>query len=561
MATAAGLIFGTARYISPEGAQGEKVAPQGDVYSIATMVYQCLAGRTPFDGDQAVALLVQQIHDAPPHLKSIPRAAYVPDPLADVIMKNLAKRPDERADSARTLGRTLLDAAVASGLSAQDILARPMMSGGRAQQSSIVQMPPLNRTRQHPFDPDVAARIEASSRAAGNTHRTPVRTEIAEPVDLPPGTATTKWTPPADFETKLVPVPGASVDLTMDDQQLSTRSPAVVTSPPNSRTAPTAPPAMQRYATPLPSSPSLIHQAPSMWPGARGRALGLVVLCFLVGAVITGAFAYRAGFFGSHGRSTQVAAAIGRANDALSHERWDTPPGDNVRDILADALQRWPGDAELLRVRSAAADRIVSAASARSDHGEEAEASRLVALAEQLDPSNERAKKLSADLAVAHDAAAPSSTSSLPPLASTRTSGGTSSAAGGSRVALEASSAKPVPGQPVDFTARVVATPGAHPKVDGGTFRIAGPGVAPGTQLAASDDGSGAYHTTFAFLQAGRFEVSFSARADGSTVRGSRVVVVGQGGAAVPAGPAAAEAPTAVPPATPPAPTGSVKWL
>src|SRR5678815_5146502 len=77
MATAAGLIFGTARYISPEGAQGEAVGPTGDVYATATLVYQMLAGRTPFEGDQAVGLLVQQIHDAPPDLRSLPRAAYV----------------------------------------------------------------------------------------------------------------------------------------------------------------------------------------------------------------------------------------------------------------------------------------------------------------------------------------------------------------------------------------------------------------------------------------------------------------------------------------------------
>src|SRR5580700_1078262 len=154
MATAAGLIFGTARYISPEGAQGEKVGPQGDVYSIATMVYQMLAGRTPFDAEQAVALLVQQIHDAPPPLKGIPRAAYVPEPIADVVMDNLAKRVEQRADNARAFGRALLDAAVASGLSAQDILARPsMMGGGRGQHVSVVQMASLQRTKQLQLEP------------------------------------------------------------------------------------------------------------------------------------------------------------------------------------------------------------------------------------------------------------------------------------------------------------------------------------------------------------------------------------------------------------------------
>src|ERR1700728_1428999 len=96
MATAAGLIFGTARYISPEGAQGEAVGPGGDVYAIATLLYQLLAGRTPFEGDQAVALLVQQIHDKPPPIKSVARAAYLPDVLAEVIMANLAKAPGDR---------------------------------------------------------------------------------------------------------------------------------------------------------------------------------------------------------------------------------------------------------------------------------------------------------------------------------------------------------------------------------------------------------------------------------------------------------------------------------
>ncbi len=162
MATAAGLIFGTARYISPEGAQGEQVGPPGDVYSIATMLYQMLSGRTPFTADQAVALLVQQIHDAPPPLRSVARSAYVPEAIAAVIMKNLSKKPADRAPDARTLGRALLEAAVSSGLSAQDILARPsLLGGGRGSHPSAVQMPSMERTRQLELDPETAKRIGA----------------------------------------------------------------------------------------------------------------------------------------------------------------------------------------------------------------------------------------------------------------------------------------------------------------------------------------------------------------------------------------------------------------
>ncbi|MDP9150645.1 MAG: serine/threonine protein kinase, partial [Myxococcota bacterium] len=155
MATAAGLIFGTARYISPEAARGEKVGPQGDVYSIATLVYQMLAGRTPFAGDQAVALLVHQIHDSPPPLKSFARASYVPDPIASVVMQNLGKLADDRAADARAFGRALLDAAVSSGLSAQDILARPALIGSpRGVHASAGQLASGQRTKQLQLEPE-----------------------------------------------------------------------------------------------------------------------------------------------------------------------------------------------------------------------------------------------------------------------------------------------------------------------------------------------------------------------------------------------------------------------
>jgi serine/threonine protein kinase len=163
MATAAGLIFGTARYISPEGAQGEAVGPQGDVYAIATLLYQMLGGRTPFEGDQAVALLVQQIHDAAPPLKSIPRAAEVPDPIAAVVMRNLAKRANDRAPDARVLGRLLMDAAKASGLSPEELVPRSMLLGSKA---GPMQLPPVNRTKQLELPAELAARLAAASPAS-----------------------------------------------------------------------------------------------------------------------------------------------------------------------------------------------------------------------------------------------------------------------------------------------------------------------------------------------------------------------------------------------------------
>jgi serine/threonine-protein kinase len=600
MATAAGLIFGTARYISPEGAQGEKVGPQGDVYSIATMVYQMLSGRTPFDADQAVALLVQQIHDAPPPLKSIPRASYVPDPIASVVMENLAKKASDRADHARALGRALLEAAVSSGLSAQDILARPsMMSGARGQHASAVQMPSMNRTNKLQLEPDVASRIDAArppktayetpapSAAPPAEGRTQVRTEIAEPTSLPPGSATSKWAPPAGFEARLVPPPPplvpppppSGIDATMDDQSpptpppsrtavLATPAPALVAVPtklpktmaegvtvPPAHRGDTAPP-LSRTAPPSSRPSSSVDstlagdESPDPLPRTRARSLMLVVVCFLVGAIGMGVIASRAGLLGGRAQAAQLDAQLARANDALQHRRWDAPPGNNVKDLTDQGLSRWPNDPQLLAIRARACDDAVAAARARRDQGDASEALRLAQLASQLDPNDAAARSLVAELTAPPPAPVEPA---IPPLAPTRTSpSGAMASVGGTRAVVDVSNAKPGMGQPVDFSARIV---GPHARVEGAVFRVSGPGIGAGTTLDATDDGSGVYRTTFTFLQSGRFEVSFGARADGAALRSGRVVVVGDVKPLPPAVPA-----TDGPPPLP-VPSSSAKWL
>jgi hypothetical protein len=447
-----------------------------------------------------------------------------------------------------------------------------------------VQMASMQRTRQLPLEPDVAARIQAAGTSASHATKTayeapppsaeqpearaPVRTEIAEPADLRPGVETTKWSPPSNFEARLAAGPPSGVDRTMDDQQLSTRTAPVAstvrTSPPQPRSPAhsshpsfdgTSSAPAQRGRSEMPTMPGAGEARP-----IRGhtRALVLVVLCFLVGAVGMGAVAYRAGLLGgARAHAAQRDAALARANEALSHQRWDVPPGDNVRDITTEALVRWPGDADLLRVRSLASEKIASAANARFEQGDAAEARRLLGLAQQLDASAEGVKKLIAELAAKDEKPAETS---VPPLASARSSIGAASPSNGVRAQLDASNAKPGPGQPVDFLARIVgAATGARARVDGAVFRVSGPGVATGTQLDASDDGSGVFRTTFTFLQAGRFEVGFAARADGAPVRATRVVVVGQPKTPPPAASAAGDGPSA--PATPAAPSSSVKWL
>ena len=132
--TRAGAVLGTPRYVSPEGAQGDEVGPPGDCYGLATLLYECLAGRTPFTSPDALTLLAEHASAEPPDLRSHPAAAGVPEPIAEAIMQNLAKRPDARAPDARAFGRALVDAARRARLGAEEIGLSSTLLGSRTTQ-------------------------------------------------------------------------------------------------------------------------------------------------------------------------------------------------------------------------------------------------------------------------------------------------------------------------------------------------------------------------------------------------------------------------------------------
>jgi len=108
IATRAGAIFGSARYVAPECAAGGPSTPASDVYALATLGYECLCGSPPFDGENAIqVLLKQQNAPLPPLLE---RAPNTPAALARLLERNLAKSPANRAANAREFARALLAA-------------------------------------------------------------------------------------------------------------------------------------------------------------------------------------------------------------------------------------------------------------------------------------------------------------------------------------------------------------------------------------------------------------------------------------------------------------------
>ncbi len=105
-------VIGTAQYLSPEQARGERVDSRSDLYSTGCLLYELLTGRPPFTGDSPVAIAYQHVRENP-----IPPSLVDPDvpPWADaIVLKAMAKSPADRYQTAADMRADLQRAA--SGL-------------------------------------------------------------------------------------------------------------------------------------------------------------------------------------------------------------------------------------------------------------------------------------------------------------------------------------------------------------------------------------------------------------------------------------------------------------
>ena len=99
--TQVGSVMGTATYFSPEQAQGAQPDPRSDLYSLGIVMYEMVAGRPPFTGENPVSIAYKQVHDAPQPLVQI--VADVPRSFEAIVAKLLAKDPKLRYPSAAAL--------------------------------------------------------------------------------------------------------------------------------------------------------------------------------------------------------------------------------------------------------------------------------------------------------------------------------------------------------------------------------------------------------------------------------------------------------------------------
>ena len=114
--TVTGEIFGSPLYMSPEQCNGKSLDQRSDIYSLGCLMYETLSGVPPIMGDTFVNTVVKHINETPAPFSQAAPDAQIPTQVEAVIMKCLAKNPEDRYQSAGEVRQSLLDAALEAGV-------------------------------------------------------------------------------------------------------------------------------------------------------------------------------------------------------------------------------------------------------------------------------------------------------------------------------------------------------------------------------------------------------------------------------------------------------------
>jgi eukaryotic-like serine/threonine-protein kinase len=159
--TETGSVLGTAAYLAPEQAAGEEVTAAADVYALGVVLYELLAGRTPYTVESLTQLLARGHEQPIPALREL--APDVPEALEDVVMRCLARVPAYRPPSAEALAADLAAASaelptVSLGSSPGDVEAPTRVATAPVRQTA--------RPRESRFPPAISRRTATLAIAA-----------------------------------------------------------------------------------------------------------------------------------------------------------------------------------------------------------------------------------------------------------------------------------------------------------------------------------------------------------------------------------------------------------
>jgi non-specific serine/threonine protein kinase len=130
--TQPGEVVGTVPYMSPEQIACAPVDARSDIWSLGVVLYEMIAGRRPFDGDNAAAIFYSVLYQVPKALAEL--RPEVPRLVTDLVERMLAKSPDARPQSCREVARLLIGSPEAA-------TSRPLAGLSQHHQRSIMVLP------------------------------------------------------------------------------------------------------------------------------------------------------------------------------------------------------------------------------------------------------------------------------------------------------------------------------------------------------------------------------------------------------------------------------------
>jgi serine/threonine-protein kinase len=103
--TMAGAVVGTPSFMPPEQARGDRVDHRADIYALGAILYTALTGQRPFDRETPAATLLAVLGEEPPRPRALDPA--IPEALEQVILRAMARDPDQRYPTMEDLSRAL----------------------------------------------------------------------------------------------------------------------------------------------------------------------------------------------------------------------------------------------------------------------------------------------------------------------------------------------------------------------------------------------------------------------------------------------------------------------
>ncbi|HUR75507.1 MAG TPA: Stk1 family PASTA domain-containing Ser/Thr kinase [Sporichthya sp.] len=139
--TATAAVIGTAQYLSPEQAKGEKVDARSDLYSAGCLLYELLTGQPPFTGDSPVSVAYQHVRENPKAPSSVDHA--VTPAMDAIVLKSLAKNPENRYQSATEMREDIERALDGRPISAPAVMTDAVVTEQINRRTATTAMPPI----------------------------------------------------------------------------------------------------------------------------------------------------------------------------------------------------------------------------------------------------------------------------------------------------------------------------------------------------------------------------------------------------------------------------------